>query len=97
MQGFIMSIIGALIKLLWIFSSASKQNKNNKVNTEDVIEVIEPKLDEKTAEIIEEVSKLDSFLTNVKEAKTADERLNLLIEYEEDEKMRELLIKMRGY
>jgi hypothetical protein len=94
MHGFIMSVIGALIKLLWIFSSAPKENKTE---PEKSIEVTEPVIDKKTVEIIEEVSKLDNFLTSVKEAKTPEERLNILIAYEEDEKMKELLIKMRGH
>lgn len=103
MHSFIMSVIGGLLKLLWIFSSASK-NKND-TTTYSKTDVSEDRsvnntpvhFDEKTAEVIQEASKLDSFLTNIQETNSPEERLNLLIEFEEDEKMRELLIKIRGH
>jgi len=105
MHTFIMSIIGSLIKLLWVFSSASKKTEpleekkeeDENMGTEKLVSTDGIKLNEKTAEIIEEASRLDAFLNNIQDAKSPEERLNLLIEFEEDEKMRELLIKMRGH
>jgi hypothetical protein len=102
MHSFIISVISSLIKLLWVFSSSSKKKGSSEVKPDNAISTSSTsvildnlKVDEKTAEIIQEVTKLDTFLTNVQEAKSYEERLDLLIEFEEDEKMRELLVKMR--
>jgi hypothetical protein len=98
MHNFIVSVLSSLIKLLWVFvSSPSKstfQTTKSQVGepteySSNELEVITEEEEE------EEVSKLEHFLEGINNAKSSSERLELLIEFEEDEKMRELLIKMR--
>lgn len=95
MHNFIVSIIGALIKLLWVFVSVPKEKTSSKkevIIEPEVVEFVELYEEE---ELEEEVSKLEEFLEGIQNAKSSSERLELLIEFEEDEKMKELLIKMR--
>lgn len=95
MHNFIVSIIGALIKLLWVFVSAPKEKTSSKkevIIEPEVVDFVELYEEE---ELEEEVSKLEEFLEGIQNAKSSSERLELLIEFEEDEKMKELLIKMR--